>query len=169
MLLNWLVGEDSWESLDCKEIKIVNHKGNQSWIFIERTDSGAETPILWPSDAKNWLFGKDPDAGKDWRQEERGMIEDEMFGWHHWLDGHEFALAPVLVIDREAWCAIVHGVAKSWIWLSYWTKLIGFRLWYCFHLSLHIFWFPLWSTGYFVACCFALCSCFFEIFLVADF
>ena len=86
MLLNSGVGEDSWESLDCKEIKPVHPKGNQSWIFIGRT----ETPILWPPDAKNWLIGKDPDAGKDWRQEEKGMITDEMAGWHHRLDGHEF-------------------------------------------------------------------------------
>ena len=75
--------------LDCKEIQLVNLKGNQSWIFIERTDAEAETPILWPPDAKNWLFGKDPEAGKHWRWE-KGMIEDEMVGWHHWLDGHEF-------------------------------------------------------------------------------
>ena len=74
--------------LDCKEIQPVNPKGNQSWIFIGRTD--AEAPILWPPDAKNWLIGKDPDAGKDWRQEEKGMTEDEMIGWHHRLDGHEF-------------------------------------------------------------------------------
>ena len=80
--------------LDCKEIKPVNSKGNQSWIFMERTDVEAETPVLWPSDAKNWLIGKDPDAGKDWRQEEKGTIEEEMIGWHHWLDGHEFEQAP---------------------------------------------------------------------------
>ena len=71
--------------LDCKEIKPVNPKGNQSWIFIEKTDAESETPILWPPDAKNWLTGKDPDAGKDWRQEEKGMTEDEMVGWHHRL------------------------------------------------------------------------------------
>ena len=89
MLLNCGVGEDSWESLDCKEIKPVNPKGNQSWIFIGRTDAEAETPVLWPPDVKNWLIGKDPDAGKDWRQEEKGTTEDEMAGWHHWLDGCE--------------------------------------------------------------------------------
>ena len=79
---------------DCKKIKQVNPEGNQSWIFIGRTDAEAETPILWPPDAKNWLFGKDPDAGKDWRQEERGTTEDEMVGWHHRLNGHEFEQAP---------------------------------------------------------------------------
>ena len=76
--------------VDCKEIQPVNPKGTQSWIFIWRTDAEAEAPILWPPDAKNWLTGKDPDAGKDWRQEEMGTIEDEMAEWHHQLDGHEF-------------------------------------------------------------------------------
>ena len=91
---NWcfwtMVLEKILESpLDCKEIKPVNPKGNQSWLFIGRTDAEAETPILWPPDAENQLTGKDPDAGKDWRQE-KGMTEDEMFGWHHWRDAHEF-------------------------------------------------------------------------------
>ena len=76
-------------SLDCKEIQLVSPKGNQCWIFIEKTDAEAETPILWPPDGKNWLTGKDPDAGKDWRREEKGMTEDEKVGWHQWLDGHE--------------------------------------------------------------------------------
>ena len=76
--------------LDCKEIHPVNLKGNQLCIFIGRTDAETETPILWPPDAKNWLTGKDPDAGKDWRWEEKGMTEDEMVGWHHWLNEHEF-------------------------------------------------------------------------------
>ena len=75
--------------LDCKEIQPVHPKGNQSWMFIGRTDVEAETPILWPPDLKGWLIGKDPDAGKDWRQEEKGMTEDEMVGWHHRCDGHE--------------------------------------------------------------------------------
>ena len=79
--------------LDCKEIQPVNAKGNQSWIFIGKTDAEAETPILWPSNVKNWLIGKDPDAGKHWRQEENGMTEDEMVGWHHWLNGREFELS----------------------------------------------------------------------------
>ena len=92
---NWcfwtIVLEKTVESpLDCKEIKPVNPKGNQSWIFIERTDVEAETLILWPPDAKNCLLGKDLDAGKDWRWEEKGTTEDEIVGWHHWLNGHEF-------------------------------------------------------------------------------
>ena len=80
--------------LDCKEIKPVNPKGNQSWLFIGRTDAEAEASILWPPDVKNWLLGKDPNAGKDWGQEEKGMSEDEMVGWHHRLYGHEFEQAP---------------------------------------------------------------------------
>ena len=91
---NWCswtaVLEKTLESpLDCKEIQPVHPKVNQSWIFIGRTDAEAETPILWPPDAKNWLTGKHPDAGKDWRQEEKEMTQDEMVGWHHWLDGDE--------------------------------------------------------------------------------
>ena len=76
--------------LDYKEIQPVHPIGDQSWVFIGRTDAEAETPILWPPHSKSWLTGKDPDAGRDWGQEEKGMTEDEMAGWHHWLDGHEF-------------------------------------------------------------------------------
>ena len=79
--------------LDCKEIQPVHPKRNQPWVFTGRTDAEAETAILWPPDVKNWLIGKDPDAGKDWRREEKGMTEDEMVGWHHWLNGHEFEQA----------------------------------------------------------------------------
>jgi len=94
---NWcfwtVVLEKTVESpLDCKEIQPVHLKGDQSWIFIERTHAEAETPILWPLDVKNWLTGKDP--GKDWRWEEKGMTEDEVVGWHHRLNGHEFEQAP---------------------------------------------------------------------------
>ena len=89
-----VVLEKTLESpLDCKEIQPVHPKGNQSWIFIGRTGVEAETLILWPPDAKNWLTGIDPDAGKDWRQEKKGMTEDEMVGWYHWLHGHEFEQA----------------------------------------------------------------------------
>ena len=92
---NWcfliVVLEKTLESaLDCKEIQPVHPKRNQYWIFIGRNDAEAESPILWPSDVKSWLIGKDPDVGKDWRQEKKGMTEDEMVGWHHWLNGHEF-------------------------------------------------------------------------------
>ena len=90
-----VVLEKTLESpLDCKEIKPVHPEGNQSRIFIGRTDAEAETPILWAPDVKNWLIWKDPDAGKDWRWEEKGTTEEEIAGWHHWLDGHEFEQAP---------------------------------------------------------------------------
>ena len=99
----WTVAlEKTLESpLDCKEIQPVHPKGNQSWIFIERTGAEAEVSILWPPDAKNWLTGKDPDAGKDWRWEEKGMTEDEMVGWHHWLNGREFEQLWETVKERE--------------------------------------------------------------------
>ena len=88
----WIVVlEKTLESpLDCKKIQPVYPKGNQSWIFIGRPDAKAETPILWPPDVKNWLIRKHPDVGKGWSEEEKGMTEDEMVGWHHQLDGHEF-------------------------------------------------------------------------------
>ena len=107
--------------LDLQEIQPVHPKGDQSWVFLGRTDVEAETPILWPPDVKNWLIWKDPDAGKDWGQEEKGTTEVEMAGWHHWLDGREFEWIPA-VDDREAWLAAIHGVAKSQTWLSVWTN-----------------------------------------------
>ena len=93
MLSNCSAGKDSWSPWDSK-IKLINPKGNQLWIFIGRTDAEAEAPILWPPDVKSQLIGKDPDAGKDWRQEEEGVTEDEMVTWHHRLDGHEFEQTP---------------------------------------------------------------------------
>ena len=99
MLKNWcfwtVVLEKTLENpLDCKETKLVNSKENQSWIFIEGTDAKAEAPILWPPDVMSRLIEKDPDAGKDWRQEGKGATEDEIVEWHHWLNGHDFEQAP---------------------------------------------------------------------------
>ena len=116
-----LVLERTLESpLVCKEIKSVSPKGNQSWIFIGRTDAGA--PIVWPPDVKNWLIGKDPDAGKDWRQEEKGTTEVETVGWHHWLKGQEFDQAPG-VGDGSLACCSSWGCKESdateWLnWLT---------------------------------------------------
>ena len=123
MLLNCGVGEDSWKSLDCKEIQPVSPKGNQSWIFIERTDAEAETPILWQPDVKNWLNGKDPGAGKDCRQEEKEMTEDGMVGWHYWFNGHEFEQALGIGDGQESLVCYSPRVAKSQTKLSSWTKL----------------------------------------------
>ena len=122
-LKNWcfwiVVLEKTLESpLDCKEIKPVNPKGNQFWIFIGRTDAEAEALILWPPDEKRWLIRKDPDAGKDGRQEGKGTTEDKMFGWHHWLNGHEFEYVAGDGEGQEAWCAAVQGsqrVRHNWV------------------------------------------------------
>ena len=94
MLLNCGIGEDSWESLGLQGDITVHSKRDQYWVFIRRTDAKAETPILWPPHAKSWLIGKDCDAGRDWRQAEKKMTEDEMAGRHHWLEGHEFEWTP---------------------------------------------------------------------------
>ena len=123
MLLNCGVRKDSWESLDWKEIKPVNPKANQSWIFMGSTDAEAETPTLWPPDVKNWLIGKDPDAGKDWRQEEKGMTEDEMVGWHCWLDGHEFEQASGCGQGQGGLAFCGPWGRREWLLLSDWTEL----------------------------------------------
>ena len=120
-----MVLEKTLESpLDCKELTPVNPEGNQCWIFIGRTDAEAETPILWLLDAKNWLIWKDPDAGKDWRQE-KGTTEDEMVGWITDMMGMSLSKFRESVMDREAWHAVIHGVEKSWTWLSElnWTDI----------------------------------------------
>ena len=131
-LKNWylwtVVLEKTLESpLDCKEIQQVHPEGNQSWIFIGRTDAEAEIPILWPTYVKKWVIRKDPDAGKDWRWEEKGTTKDEMVGWHHWLNAHEFELA-LGVGDRQGslaccspWgCRVRHNWATELNWYEVW-------------------------------------------------
>ena len=126
-LNNWcfwiVVLEKTLESaLDYKEIQPVHPKGNQSWVFIGRTDAEAESPIIWPSEVKNWLLGKDLDAGKDWRQEETGLTEDEMVGCHHWLDGHEFEQALRVGDEQGSLVCCSPWVAKSRTRLNNWTE-----------------------------------------------
>ena len=142
---NWcfwnVVLEKTIESpLDCKEIRSVHPKGDQSWILIGRTDAEAESPMLWPRDAKNWLIGKDPNAGKDWGQEEKGMTEDEMVGWYHWLDGHESELA-LGVGDRQGSLACCspwdHKESDITEWLN-WTELNWFCILFSLHANFHL-------------------------------
>ena len=144
--------------LACKEIQAVHPKGNQSWIFIERIDAEAEAPILWPPHAKSWLIGKDPDTWKDRRQEKKWTTEDEMVGWHHWLDGHDFEQALGVGDAQGSLACCISMVTKSWKRLSDWTELMKdwnnrflgsshlfffivilkhtnhFPLWYLFHI-----------------------------------
>ena len=147
-----VVLEKTLESpLDCKEIQPVHPKGNQPWIFIGRTEAEAEAPILWPPDVKNWLFGKDPDAGKEWGLEKKGMTEDEVVGWHHRLDGHEFEQAPG-VGDGHGGLACCSPWGRkevdmterlNWTDLN-WTWSLSFRhLWSRNHLTLQ----AVWGTG----------------------
>ena len=114
-----MVLEKTLESpLDCKEIQPVHPKGDQPWDFFGGNDAEAETPVLWPPHAKSCLIGKDSDAGRTWGQEEKGMTEDEMAGWHHRLDGVNLGELRELVMDREAWHAAIHGVTKHRTQLS---------------------------------------------------
>ena len=143
---NWCFGtvvlektlESPWDS----KIKPVHPIGNQSWIFIGRTNAEAEALILWPHDAKNWLTRKDPDAGKDWRQEEKGTTEDEMVGWHHTLDGHEFEWTPE-VGDRQGSLVCCYSwdrkVGHDWVTELNWTQLWWETRWQLlFYLTLHV-------------------------------
>ena len=126
-----VVLEKTFESLlDCKEIQPVHPKGNQSWIFIWRTDVEAETPILWPPDVKSWLIGKDPDAGRDWGQEEKGTTEDEMAEWHHRLSGDEFGWTPGVgdgqggLVCCDSWGRKESDMTErlNWTELNWWNR-----------------------------------------------
>ena len=137
VLKNWcfwtVMLEKTLESpLDCKDIKSVHTKRNPSWIFIGRTDAEAEAPVLWPPDAKNWLIGKDPDARKDWRQEEKGMTEDRMVWWHHQLNGHEFEQALGVGDGQGSLVCCSPQAAKSLTQLSEWTVTTKDHIWYDF-------------------------------------
>ena len=142
-LKNWcfwtVVLEKTLESpLDCKEIQPVHSKGDQPWVFTGRTDVEAETPILWPPDAKSWLIGKDPDAGKDWGQEEKGTTENGMVGWHHQLNVHEFEQALGVGNGRgSVACCSPWGCKESdtIVWLK-WTETFVYRI-LCGH-SIHL-------------------------------
>ena len=120
--------------LESKEIKPVSPKGNQSWIFIGRTDAEAEAPILWPPDVNNWLIWKDPDAGKDWGFEEKGTMQDEMVGWHHRLDGHEFDQASGFDYGQEslAWCRVRRD------WATELNLTVFYTIWFYFHHQTHL-------------------------------
>ena len=132
VLKNWyfwtVVLEKTLESpLDCKEIQPVHPKGDQSWVFTGRTDAEAAPPILWPPDAKSWFIWKDPDAGKDWRQEEKGTTEDEMVGWHHWLSGHGFGWTPGVGDGQGglaccgSWCHKESDTIEQLNWTDRWN------------------------------------------------
>ena len=134
MLLNCGVGEDSWESLGLQGdptspiLKEISPEYSLEGLMLKlklqlQTSTDVEAEILWPPDAKGWLIWKDPDAGKDWGQEEKGTTEDEMVGWHHWLNGYEFEQTLEIVKDTEAWYSAVHGVSKRQTRLSDWTEL----------------------------------------------
>ena len=162
VLKNWcfwtVVLEKTLESpLDCKESQPVHPKGDQSWVFIGRTDAEAETPILWLPDVKSWLIGKDPDAGRDWGQEEKGTTEDEMVGWHHRLSGHGFGWTPG-VGDRQGglacWGSWGHKDSATTDWLN-WTE----KNW----THVHSMCFVLPAHGYLRAATFCILLCTYRI------
>ena len=148
---NWCFGtvvlEKTLESpLDWKEIQPVHPKGDQSWVFIGRTDAKAETPILWPPHVKSWLIGKDPDDSRDWGQEEKGMVEHEMAGWHHRLDGHEYEWTPG-VGDAQGGLACCnswgHKESDTTEQLNWTDKGLIFKI---YNISFRMFHSLLWST-----------------------
>ena len=143
--------ESPW---DCKEIQPVHPKGDQSWVFIGRSDVETGTPILWPPDAKSWLIWKDPDAGKDWGQEEKGTTEDEIVGWHHQLNGHEFGRAPGVVDGQggldccSSWGHKESDTTERLNWTLEYYKVI-WRECCCWQVLNHV---PLFAVSWAVAC-----------------
>ena len=133
MLLHYGFGEDSWESLGLKEVQLVHPKGDQSWVFTGRTDAKAETPILWPAHGKSWLIGKHPDAVSDWGQDEKGMTEDEMAGWHHWLDGHEFEWT-LEIDDGQGGLACCNLWGHKELDMTEWLNWTNWTIFKIFHL-----------------------------------
>ena len=136
MLLNCGLEKTLESPLDCKEIQSVHPKGDQSWIFIGRTDGEAEAPILWPPDVKSWLIWKDPDAGKDWRQEEKGTTEDEMFGWHHRLNEHWVNSGSCLWSGRPG---VLQSMGSQRVRLDWATELNMLQFLKCFYRRYHVF------------------------------
>ena len=129
-----------WYMLYVIYMLYVNPKGNQHWIFIGRTDAEAEAPILQPPDAKSWLVGKDPDAGKDWRREEKGTIKDEIVGWHHRLNGHEFEKTLGDCEGQRSLVCAVCVVTKGQIWLSDWTtKYILYKIYILIYIFFYTY------------------------------
>ena len=154
---NWcfwtVVLEKTPESpLDSKEFQPVHSKGDQSWVFIGRTDAEAETPVLWPPHEKSWLIGKDPDAGTFWGQDKKGTTEDEMAGWHYWLDGHQFEWTPGLgdgqggLVCCDSWVAKCRTPLSDWNelnWTEWYMRLSIFS--YACLLSVYLPWWGIWS------------------------
>ena len=141
MVLNCGVGEDSWESpLDCKEIQPVHSEGDQPWDFFGRNDAKAETLVLWPPHVKSWLIGKKSDAGRDWGQEEKGTTEDEMTGWHHWLDGRESEWTPAVgdgqggLVCCDSWGCKESDMTERLNWSLH---EVNYKIWTEFHTNLY--------------------------------
>ena len=143
-LMLWtVVLEKTLESpLDCKEIQAVHSEGDQSWVFFGRNDAKAESPILWPPHAKSWLIGKDSDAGRDWGHEEKGTTEDEMAGWHHWLDGHESQWTPGIGDGQGGLASqrVRHDWATDLIWYAISFSLSDLNFFLEFKISIILYW-----------------------------
>ena len=159
MLLNVVLEKTLESPLDCKEIQPVPSKGDQSWVFFGRNDAKAKTPVLWPPHVKSWLNGKDSAAGRDWGQEEKGMTEDEMAGWHHWFDGHESEWTPGVGDGQgglaccDSWGCKESDTTERLNWAEWFTEpytLLGFLP---LSPQMSVFCFRIWSRAW---CCISL-------------